>query len=380
MKKTIIAAAALAAMGAISASAQVIEQPKFFDNFYIGLDGGVTTPMKNNPFFGSMRGITGLHIGKQITPVFGLGVESAFGVNTSSWRGHYHSSTAFDNSYIGVYGTVDLFNLFGGYKCAVRPFSIEAVAGSGWGHDYYAKSDGHDDFNYFSTKVGLNFNFNVTDHFTVAIKPSINWNMGGDYSHGDVAYNINKATFNLMAGLSYRFGDGFKCVEPYNQAQVDALNAEINGLRQAVGVATAAADAATLDAAALAAQLDSCLNRKPEVVKEVSNIYNSVRFVFFKVGSYKITADQMPNVEMIAEYMVHHPESKVVVKGYASPEGNYDFNIKLAKNRAEAVKNVLVSRYKIASDRIVAEGEGIGNMFEEPSWNRVSVCTLEADK
>ncbi len=378
MKKTIIAAAALTAFGAATASAQVIEQPKFFDNIYIGLDGGVTTPMSHNAFFGSMRGVAGLHIGKQITPVFGVGAEGYFGVNTSSWNGHLHSSTAFDNSYVGAYGTVDLFNLFGGYNCGVRPFTIEAMAGAGWGHDYFAKSDGVDDYNYFATKVGLNFNFNVTDHFTIALKPSITWNMNGDFDQSATAYDVNKATFNLMAGVTYRFGDGFKCVRPYDQAEVDGLNAQVNELRAAVAATSAAADAATLENAALAAQLQEALNRKPEVIKEVSNRYNSVRFVFFRVGSYKITADQMPNVEMIAEYMANHPNSKVVIKGYASPEGNYDFNIKLAKNRAEAVKNVLTSKYKIASSRITAEGEGIGNMFEEPSWNRVSICTLES--
>ena len=87
--------------------------------------------------------------------------------------------------------------------------------------------------------------------------------------------------------------------------------------------------------------------------------------------------DQMPNVEMIADYMKNHPASKVVIKGYASPEGNLDFNIRLAQNRAESVRNTLIKRFKIAGDRITAQGEGIGNMFEEDSWNRVSICTLE---
>ena len=175
MKKTFIAAIALASL-TTAANAQVVESPSFFDNVTIGLDGGVTTPMSHNAFFGSMRGAAGLHIGKQITPVFGAGVEGLFAVNTSSWKGHAHSSTAFDNSYVGVYGTADLFNLFGGYPCGIRPFTIEALVGAGWGHDYYAKSDGLDDWNYFATKVGLNFNFNVSEHVTFALKPSIIWN------------------------------------------------------------------------------------------------------------------------------------------------------------------------------------------------------------
>ena len=83
---------------------------------------------------------------------------------------------------------------------------------------------------------------------------------------------------------------------------------------------------------------------------------------------------------MIASYLKNHPDAKVVVKGYASKEGNPEFNVKLAQRRAEAVKTSLVKRYKIASDRIVAEGQGIGEMFTEQSWNRVSICTLEDAK
>ena len=129
----------------------------------------------------------------------------------------------------------------------------------------------------------------------------------------------------------------------------------------------------------LAAQLAACQNRKPEVIKqvEVTNNLSSVRFVFFRNGSSTVTGDQVPNVEMIADYMKNHPQSTVVIKGYASKDGNADFNIRLAKNRAESVKNMLVKRFKVSPDRITAEGEGIGDMFEEQSWNRVSICTLE---
>lgn len=75
--------------------------------------------------------------------------------------------------------------------------------------------------------------------------------------------------------------------------------------------------------------------------------------------------------------MKKNPKSKVVIKGYASQDGNLDFNIKLAQKRAESVKNALVKKYGISADRIQAEGQGIGHMFKEESWNRVSICTLD---
>ena len=41
---------------------------------------------------------------------------------------------------------------------------------------------------------------------------------------------------------------------------------------------------------------------------------------------------------------------------------------------------MLVGKYGIAEERIVAEGQGVGNMFEEPDWNRVSICTINAER
>jgi len=380
MKTNIPAVLGLAVFTSLGLGAQTIQEPSTFDNVIIGIGGGVVTPMHNSPFFGAMRGSTGLLIGKQLTPVFGAGIESAFSINTSSWKGNTHSSTAFDNSYVGVYGTVDLFNLFGGYQCATRPFSIEALVGAGWGHDYFNNSaDGAADWNYFATKFGLNLNFNLSDHVTFGVRPAVIYNMNGNFSQSANGYDINKATFSLFGTLCYRFGNGFECVRPYDGAQVDALNAQINELRGSLAASMSNAEQWQSRATALSGQLDACRSRKPEVIKQVDNKYNSVRFVFFRVGSHTITADQMPNVEMIADYMRKHPESKIVVKGYASPEGNYDFNVKLAQSRANAVRNVLIKKYRIDPGRISAEGEGIGNMFDEDSWNRVSICTLQSD-
>lgn len=377
MKKFILLPAI--ALGVMSASAQGIEQSGIFDNMSVGVNGGVTTPMAHAAFFKSMRPVVGITVDKMVTPTFGVGVESLFGINTSTQFGGIHSSTAFDNSYVGAYGKVDLFNLFGGYQCAVRPFTIEAQAGAGWGHDYINSANG-DDWNYFATKAGLNFRFNPSERFSINIQPSVIYNMNGyDFAQSATGYARQAASFNLTAGVSYRFGDGFECVVPYNQAEVDALNAQINALRGALTDATVLAAANEATAADLAAQLQACQNKKPVVIKETSTDLESVRYIFFRNGSAVITADQQPNVEMIAAYMNNHPDSKVVVKGYASQDGNYDFNVKLAQKRAEAVKTALVNRYKIKADRITAEGEGVGKMFTEESWNRVSICTLDED-
>ena len=403
MKKSIIMAMAAAAV--LSAGAQNAVAPtNFGDNWSIGLDGGATTPLaRHHAFFGDMRGQFGLHIQKQISPVFAVGVEGTAAVNASSWFAGYYttpldhtypivpgrSSTGIDQMYVGVYGSVNLMNLFGGYKYGGRVFEMEITAGAGWGHDFYDKMafmpytiDALDQ-NYFATKAGINFNFNVCKNLTISVKPYVGWNMTGthymplDVEQTTAAYKRAKATFNINAGVTYNFGPGFVPVDTRNQGMIDDLNNQINALRADIAACNAATAAAAATAADLANQLQACKNRKPEVIKEVNNNLQSVRYIFYKVGSSVITADQMPNVEMVASYMKNHKNSKVLVKGYASQDGNLDFNIKLAQARAESVKNALINKYGIKADRIKAEGEGIGHMFTENDWNRVSICTLD---
>ena len=371
MKKLFLIA--IAAAGVMTAQAQqAIQAPSFGDNWSVGLQvGGVTPLYDGSSFIGDMRLGFGAEIRKQLTPVFGLGAEGIFTVNTTNSR------TAIDNSYVGAFGAVNLMNLFGGYQCAPRKFDIEVQAGAGWGHYYY--SSNVPNYNFFATKAGLNFNFNVNENVTLSLRPSVIWDMSdAGVENSSAAYNKETAAFSIMAGFTYKFGgNGFQCVDTNNQAEIDALNAQINQLRADLAACNAATAAAAATAADLANQLEACKNRKPEVVKEVSNNLQSVRYVFYRIGSSVITADQMPNVEMVASYLNNHKDSKVVVKGYASQDGNLEFNKKLAAARAESVKNALVKKYGIAADRITAEGEGIGHMFSENDWNRVAICTLD---
>ena len=106
-----------------------------------------------------------------------------------------------------------------------------------------------------------------------------------------------------------------------------------------------------------------------------SKQYMNILVHYPKSGT-SITADQRANVERIATYMKSHPEATCVIKGYASPEGNQENNIKLANGRAASVKDMLVKKYGIDAKRIKSEGQGISNMFDELSWNRVSICEI----
>lgn len=380
MKKFIIAA--VACVMAISAGAELrpLTPSKPFDNYSLTLKGGIVLPL--NPITGhksNIRGIGGIEVRKQIMPALGLGIEGELFFNTSTWNKHYSELNAIDRSYIGAFGAVNLNNLFAGYAGQPRLCEVELVAGAGWLHMYRPHAQGNDS-NDFATKLGININFNFGHQreWTISLKPSILFNMtSNEYK----CYSGRDAAAAGQVGVTYHFGNSNGTHSfTFNECDYSAYNEQINALR-AENAALAGANAELVTAnAGLAAQLDECLNKPVPVITntvvENTNTLESIRYVFYKIGSSKIGADQQPNVEMIADYMKHNPGSKVVIKGYASKDGNLDYNIKLAAARAESVKNMLINKYGIKASRIQAEGQGIGEMFKEESWNRVAICVL----
>lgn len=98
--------------------------------------------------------------------------------------------------------------------------------------------------------------------------------------------------------------------------------------------------------------------------------------VQFSENVTAVSSDQRSNVERIAAYLLSHPEATCIIKGYASPDGNYDDNIMLANGRAASVMNMLVNNFGITADRIVANGQGISNMLDELNGGRVSICEI----
>lgn len=356
-----------------------VEGNKFLDNWSIGISAGGTTPLTHHSFFGNMRPITGIELNKQLTPVFGFGLEAVGSFNTSQSR------TIFDRSNVSLLGLVNLNNLLGTYTGAPRPFEIEAVAGIGWLHYYMNRETGSDQ-NSMSTKLGLNFNFNLGESkaWTLALKPALVYDMNAMGSEA-VRFHSGRAVWEISVGLKYHFGCSngkhhFTKVRAYDQQEVDVLNAKINELHTRAGKDAEALQEAVRKVTELEAALDKCRNQEPKIVKDtIDNTKKTLESVItFRQGRTTVDNSQLPNVERIATYLKNHKGASVLIKGYASPEGSVEVNERIARQRAEAVKKMLVGKYGIAEERIVAEGQGVGNMFEEPDWNRVSICTINA--
>ena len=131
MKKlfTLFAAASLAA----SVSAQTVTESKTFDNFYIGVNGGVTTNTTGVRWMHNLNPNAGLRIGRYFTPVFGVAVEgNAYFSNKPG--ASYGTFVRFINS--SALATINFSNWFDGYKGEPRTFEVIGLYGLGWLHTF----------------------------------------------------------------------------------------------------------------------------------------------------------------------------------------------------------------------------------------------------
>ena len=354
MKKLVLMLAA--ASMAASVSAQTVAESKTFDNIYVGINGGVATKTTGHKWLSDLDPNAGLRIGRYFTPVFGLAIEGNAYFSNKPWGS---TGTVVRATNASLLGTVNLSNWFGGYKGEPRTFEVSALYGLGWMHVFsnnqLFKAATSENRNRMTSKAALDFafNFGSAKQFQFYVEPSINFAfLGQSHSHnvvatpagltypeynvnygykaasqaGQPAYNINNSFVQLNAGLVYKFANSngthnFTIVTPRDQAEIDALNAQINELR----------------------------NRKPEVItKEVVKEVPSVKikelsvsdlvFVTFAQGKSNLTREAKAALNNVKE------GSHVQVVGTASPEGSKEINDRLSQARADVVANYLKSR------------------------------------
>ena len=376
MKKLVLMLAA--ASMAASVSAQTVAESKAFDNVYVGINGGVATKTTGHKWLSDLDPNAGIRVGRYFTPVFGLAVEGNAYFSNKPW---HSTGTAVRATNVSLLGTVNLSNLFGGYKGEPRAFEVSALYGLGWAHVFTnnktTKELTSGQRNRMTSKAALDFayNFGSQKQWQVYVEPSINFaflgkdrskvltaagivNYDVNYNYkavaqdGQPAYNINNSFVQLNAGVVYKFKNSngthnFTIVVPRDQAEIDALNAQINELR----------------------------NRKPEVItKEVVKEVPAVKvkeftvsdlvFVTFAQGKSVLTKEAKAALDNIKEG-VH-----VQVVGTASPEGSKEINDRISQARADVVANYLKGRGVIVDE---ATGKGVQGVTS----NRLAVVYVK---
>jgi outer membrane protein OmpA-like peptidoglycan-associated protein len=373
MRKTILLSVFALSALTINAQTAVVEGGGFWDNWSMGIQGGATMKMSGTGFFKSARPAFGLTVGKQWTPILGIDIQGMGYVNTTN------SSTMIDASDVSLITRMNLMNLFAGYEGMPRPFEIETVTGLGWLHHYMNGGGDTDDM---SARVGLNFNFNLGEDaaWTFGIKPAVVFNLTGEYPSKKMAFNRNHSNMEILFGLTYHFADSdgnrhFALVNAVDPMALAAMNEEINDLREVVVAKDVELVGLADELLMVQNQLNEARNKKVEASGETINIVESV--VAFPFNQSDVQSSQMPSLEHVANYLKNNPDANITVNGYASPEGTEEYNLQLSQRRADAVKDILVNKYGIEANRINAIGHGVGDIFSEPAWNRVGICTID---
>ena len=340
MKKFLFILVALFTM--LSANAQIAtENSKLTDNIYVGVGGVVTTPLDFNSVFPLNAGAV-LKIGKNITPIFGLEAEGAVLFNDNNFGRWTPTFVKLTN--VGLNSTINLNNLFAGYKGTPRTFEVSTNTGLGWMH-YWNTSN-----NTLTAKTGLDFAFNLGAKKAVSIvlSPAVYWNL---HNNSHIQFNKNHAQLALAATFVYHFknSNGTHSFKTYD---VGAMISEIS-------------------------RLNDELAKKPKeievikiVEKEVATATAAVEkkecttFVFFAKDSAVLS-------DVAKETLKSINAVSVTIKAYASPEGTSAYNQKLSERRAAAVRDFLTNNTNVKV--VSAEGRGVNGAESA----RVAIVTAE---
>lgn len=328
-----------------------IQTSKFFDNTSIGVHAGVTGPIKFNDVFplNSMFGIT---LGKQITPVLGFNIEG------STWLGSnankvdrsrfdsYIGHNVFRAINVGANSTLNLSNLFNGYNGKPRVFEVGLEGGIGWLHLLQPNTDNR---NTLSAKTQANFMFNIGNKkaHTLAVSPTIWWNLTGEgFDHG-IEFNRHNAQIGIVLSYTYHFktSAGTHYFKTY----------DVGAMQDAI--------------ATLEAENDKLRNKKADVIeyKTVDTTYVEVPLttvVYFALNDATLDDAGKAELDKIPAGCV------VNIIGTASPEGTEARNLELSQMRANVTADYLNARgVKVMS----AEGKGVAT---GSTSNRVAIVKL----
>lgn len=330
---------------------------RFGDDISLGAEGAIQTNL--NTWKKSNGGVFGINLNKDFTPYFGMSIEAFLGGdNTANWFADPATKKVghgLDNVSGFLTGRWNVLNSLGGFRGHRRIFEVETNVGVGYGR-FYEREKGVADWNALQVKTGLNLNFYVNEERSVSInvRPACIWNVSQTGK-----FDSRYAVAQLGLGLTYNFKTSngtHYFVKNDNrdlQAEIEALtllNAELQ---------------AKLDERSEPAEVvvEKVVEKVVEEVKVPTYLENTflINFAFNSselVGDAKATLDKIP------------AGSNVTIAGYASPEGNKAYNLKLSDRRAEAVKNYLLSRG-------VNVEKTVGYGADNEEANRIVIVTLK---
>lgn len=267
----------------------------------------------------------------------------------------------------------DLANLFGTYnpKRVVNPYLFLGVGANGaFNNDEAVGIAGSDNsmLQYlwrdsqfsFAGRGGLGVAFRVSSR--VDLNLEANANILSDKFNSKKADNPDWQ-FNLLCGVSIRLGKDKKSQsQPAVEEELPLPAAEQAAPQEEVKPAVVAP-------------------KESEKPVEMAAKEEITRNVLFTINSAKVSSSQMQVVDEIAEMLEKDGSLKVLVTGYADKQtGTADYNMKISRKRADAVRKALVDK-GVSSSRIIVASKGDTEQpFSTPQENRVCICIIDTDQ
>ena len=165
------------------------------------------------------------------------------------------------------------------------------------------------------------------------------------------------------------------------QAQMQAQQAQLEAER--AQAAKAKADAEAAEARARAAEANKSAENANAVRERLRSQLNSVLAtsetarglivnmsdVLFDTGKYTLKPDTKISLAKVAGILQAYPGLKLQVEGYTDNVGGEQMNQKLSENRADGVKNFLISQ-GVQQDNITSTGYGMSNPVADNSTSK----------
>jgi len=145
--------------------------------------------------------------------------------------------------------------------------------------------------------------------------------------------------------------------------QAAAEQAASQAKEQAAREEAARAQAAT---AALRAQLLQQLNEVLQTTDTPRGLVVNMADVLFETGKYALSQDAQLKLAKLSGIIQAHPGLNLAIEGHTDTTGSADFNMKLSQQRADTVRQFLISQ-GMSADTITAKGMGEDNPVADNS-------------
>jgi len=141
------------------------------------------------------------------------------------------------------------------------------------------------------------------------------------------------------------------------QAEADADRARAEAAAAEAQARAAAANKSASDANAVREKLRAQLNSVLATSESARGLIVNMSDVLFDTGKYTLKVDTQISLAKVSGILQAYPGLKLQVEGYTDSVGSDEFNQKLSENRADAVREFLVTQ-GVQPDNISATGYG----------------------